>query len=232
MPFFNSRRASRALTVLSLITGCAVAGVPAHHAAAQAIITGNTTTMATVETVDASTGEILLRGDDGDLFTIDMPARRHALPHLNVADRLSVRSFKTLDATLAEPGTPQPESTVSTARGYANRHPHGTLVSFRRRRVRVISTNLTAHTLTVADASGAPKEVLITRTIFYPLLASLKKGDEVDVTTMDAVSYTVMNRTVAPNVQVQQQAGSAAQPGAVAPQSPAPVAPQPSAAAQ
>lgn len=218
---YSSRRAVQALTVLSLLFGGTAVTAPAQQAMAQGVITSTNKTIATVETLDPDTGEILLRTDDGDLFTIDVPHKRHALPHVDVGDRLQITSVKMLDAALAQPGTPEPESTTSTARGYANRHPHGTLVSFRRRRVRVVSTNPQQHLLTVTDASGMPREVVINRKIFYPLLQSLKAGDEVDVTTMESVSYTVLNRTVTPNVVVEQKTGA---PDASVP-APAPVAP-------
>ncbi|MCE0742693.1 hypothetical protein LWC05_02110 [Acetobacter sicerae] len=219
--FFRPGRSCRAVVLAAMMSGCAVTALVAEPAAAQSVITATNNTIATVETVDSTTGEILLRAEDGDLFTLDVPVKRHVLPHLDVGDRLNIRAIKTLDATLAAPDSPAPESTTSAARGYANRHPHGTLVSFRRRRVSVVSTDVATHTLTVIDSAGTQREVVVKQKIFQPMLAQLKKDDKVDVTTMEAVSFTVLNRVVAPNVSVQQQAGAAG--SAVAPaQAPAP----------
>jgi hypothetical protein len=197
-----------------MMSGCAVTALVAEPAAAQSVITATDSTIATVETVDSDTGEILLRAEDGDLFTLDVPLKRHALPHLDVGDRLSIRALKTLDATLAAPDSPVPQSTTSTARGYANRHPHGTLVTFRRRRVSVVSADADAHTLTVIDSAGTQREVVVKQKIFQPMLAQLKKDDKIDVTTMESVSFTVLNRVVAPNISVQQQAGAPVSPSA------------------
>lgn len=212
------RFSCRALAMMTVLSSGGAALLSVEHAGAQSIITHADTSIATVESVDPTTGEVLLREEGGELFTIDLPLKLHELPHVSPGDRLQIHAVKTLDATLAQPGTPSPESTLSTARGYANRHPHGTLVSFRRRRVRVVAVNVPAHLISVMDAAGHPREVLINRKIFFPLLESLKKGDEVDVTTMEAVSYTVLNRVVAPKVDVEQQAGAALpQPSANAP---------------
>ncbi|AQS84884.1 MAG: hypothetical protein ABF876_07875 [Acetobacter aceti] len=219
--FFRSSMFCRAAVLAAMMSGCTSTVLLAERAAAQSVITSTNNTVATVESVDATTGEVLLRAEDGELFTLDVPVKRHALPHLDVGDRLKLRSIKTLDATLAAPDSPAPESTTSTARGYANRHPHGTLISFRRRRVSVVSTDVQAHTLTVIDSAGAQREVVVKQKIFLPMLAQLKKNDKVDVTTMDAVSFTVLNRVVAPNVSVQQQTGATGS-VAVPPQAPVP----------
>lgn len=220
--FFRPGRSCRAVALAAMMSGCAVTSFVAGPAAAQSVITATNSTIATVETVDSSTGEILLRAEDGDLFTLDVPLKRHALPHLSEGDRLNIRVIKTLDATLATPDSPAPESTTSAARGYANRHPHGTLVTFRRRRVSVVSADVKTHTLTVIDTAGTQREVVVKQKIFQPMLAQLKKDDKIDVTTMEAVSFTVLNRVVAPNVSVQQQAGGTAGSAVVVPAMPAP----------
>ncbi|GBR02513.1 preprotein translocase subunit YajC [Acetobacter oeni] len=187
---------------------------------AQTVITGNQTTVATVETIDAGEGDLLLRDSDGGLITIEIPHGTRNLPHLQPGDRIGVRFFQTLDATLASPETPAPVSTVSAAHGYRNRHPHGTLISFRRRRVHVVAVDAIRKIVTIAGPSGASQTVSVQQKAFQPLLATLKTGDLVDVTTMDAVSFTVMNRVVSPSVSIQE--GTAA-PVAAPAQNPSPM---------
>ncbi|NHO54973.1 hypothetical protein GOB87_13630 [Acetobacter estunensis] len=191
-----------------------------EEARAQGVITNTETTTATVETIDASNGEVLLRDVDGDLFTIDVPRKAHALPHLQPGDRVRMHVVKTLDAALAAPGSEVPESTVSTARSYVNRHPRGMLVSFRRKRDRVVAVDLPHNRVTVQDPSGTTRDVVVHRQVFLPLLAQLKPNDNVDVTTMEAVSFIVLNREATPSVVVHDGAT-----GSVAPSSPATPAP-------
>lgn len=182
----------------------------ASPASAQAVITGNQTMTATVETIDAETHTLLLRDQKGGLLNLDIPKDAKNLPHLEAGDRIAVRFFQTMAADIAAPGTPLPESTVSSARGYARRHPHGTLVSFQRQRVKVVAVDAAAHKVTIIDHADITRTVTIRQKALLPLLNSLKMGDEVDVTTMDAVSFSVLNRTVNGDVSVTEKTGEQA----------------------
>lgn len=209
-----------ALAALSL----AVAGgaIPSSPAFAQAVITGNQTTTATVETVDAQTRMVLLRDRKGGLITLTIPRDARDLPRLEPGDRISLRFFQTMAADIATPGSPQPESTVSSARGYARRHPHGTMVSFQRERVRILAVDPAAHKVTFIDPSDITRTVTIRKKAMQALLPSLKVGDQVDVTTMDAVSFSVLNRTINGDVSVTEKAGTQETPKAAAKPAPGP----------
>ncbi|NHN86154.1 preprotein translocase subunit YajC [Acetobacter musti] len=195
------RRGGIFLVALALSCGGAPGSGTVH---AQGTITGAQTMVATVETIDPAEGDLLLRDNDGGLITIEIPQGTHNLPHLQPGDQIRIRFFQTLDATLAAPDSPAPVSTVSAAHGFRNRHPHGTLISFRRKRVRVIAVDAAQKVVTIARASGENQTVSVQQKAFQPLLSTLKAGDLVDVTTMDAVSFTVMNRVVSPSVTVQE----------------------------
>ncbi|GBQ94944.1 preprotein translocase subunit YajC [Asaia lannensis] len=202
----TTRRLLRpALTALLLAAPAAVLHAPS--AAAQAVITGNQTMTATVETIDAETHTLLLRDQKGGLLNLTIPKDAKNLPHLEEGDRIAVRFFQTLAADLAAPGTPLPESTVSSAKGYARRHPHGTLVSFQRQRVKVVAVDAAAHKVTIIDHADITRTITVRQKALLPLLNSLKMGDEVDVTTMDAVSFSVLNRTVNGDVSVTEKTG-------------------------
>lgn len=197
-----------ALTALLLAAPAAVLHAPS--AAAQAVITGNQTMTATIETIDAETHTLLLRDQKGGLLNLTIPKDAKNLPHLEEGDRIAVRFFQTLAADIAAPGTPLPESTVSSAKGYARRHPHGTLVSFQRQRVKVVAVDAAAHRVTIIDHADITRTITVRQKALLPLLNSLKMGDEVDVTTMDAVSFSVLNRTVNGDVSVTEKTGDQA----------------------
>ncbi len=199
-----------ALTAL-LLTAPALA-VTAHPAAAQAVITGNQSMDATVETADMQTRTVLLRDKKGGLLTLTVPKDAKDLPHLEAGDHISLRFFQTMAADIARPGSPLPESTVSSAKGYAKRHPHGTLVSFQRQRVKVLAVDAAAHKVTIIDHADITRTVTVKQKALLPLLNSLKTGDDVDVTTMDAVSFSVLNRTVNGTVSVKEKTGEQAAP--------------------
>ncbi|CDG40763.1 MULTISPECIES: hypothetical protein [Asaia] len=177
------------------------------RAAAQAVITGNQSMTATVETIDPETRTVLLRDKKGGLLNLTIPKDAKNLPHLEAGDQISVRFFQTMAADIAAPGTPLPESTVSSAKGYARRHPHGTLVSFQRQRVKVVTVDAAAHKVTIIDHADITRTITVRQKALQPLLNSLKTGDDVDVTTMDAVSFSVLNRTVNGDVSVTEKTG-------------------------
>ncbi|GBQ71026.1 hypothetical protein AA103196_2654 [Ameyamaea chiangmaiensis NBRC 103196] len=195
--------------------GCAVAlSAPAVSLRAQGVITGNQTTAAVVETVDPDSHTVLLRDHNGGLISVVIPTQAHALPHLQPGDQINLRFFQTMDAEISQPGSPLPESTVSTARGYVRHHPHGTMVSTRRQRVHLLAIDPVKHVVTFSDADGATRTVTLHTKAMQALLGTLKVGDDVDVTTRDAVSFEVMNRTVTPDATVTEQNGQIAPPPA------------------
>ncbi|RUT27635.1 preprotein translocase subunit YajC [Asaia sp. W19] len=202
-----TRRLLRPALTALLLTAPAFT-LSAHPASAQAVITGNQSMTATVESVDPEARSVLLRDKKGSLLTITIPKGAKDLPHLDAGDRISMRFFQTMAADIAKPDSPLPESTVSSAKGYAKRHPHGTLISFQRQRVRVIAVDAAAHKVTFVDHSDITRTVTITQKALFPLLSTLKMGDEVDVTTMDAVSFSVLNRTVNGAVSVTEDQGT------------------------
>ncbi|WP_367160192.1 preprotein translocase subunit YajC [Kozakia baliensis] len=179
---------------------------PSAHAQATAI-TGNQVTTATVETIDPDTKTILLRDHTGGLVTVTIPKDAHNLPHLQPGDQINLRFFQTIAADIAKPDTPLPESTVSSAKGLVHRHPHGTLISFRRQRVRILAVDATNHTVTFIDPDQITRTTTVHHKPMQALLSTLKVGDEVDVTTMDAVSFEVTNRTITPAVTVSEKTG-------------------------
>ncbi|AQS88070.1 hypothetical protein AA101099_1336 [Neoasaia chiangmaiensis NBRC 101099] len=200
------RRPLAALVLASTLAAAPTVLTP--HAWAQAsAITGNQVTSAVVETVDSGNGNVLLRDHTGGLVTVNVPKGAHNLPHLQPGDQINLRFFQTIDAEIVPPDAPAPESTVSSAKGYVHRHPHGTLISFRRQRVHVLAIDVPHHTVTFTDPDDMTRTVAIHQKPMQDFLATLKVGDDVDVTTMDAVSFDVTNRTVNPNVTVSEKSG-------------------------
>jgi hypothetical protein len=200
-------RMPRALLALSF--AATVAALPLRVHAQASSITGNQFSSATVETVDPVSGEVLLRDHTGGLITVRVPKGVHNLPHVQPGDQINVRFFQTIAAEIAPPGSPPPESTVSSARGLTNRHPHGMMVSFQRERVRVLAVDAPHDVVTFIDPSGITRTVTVKEKPIQALLATVKVGDAVDVTTADAVSFEVTNRVVTPSTTVIEGAATA-----------------------
>lgn len=210
MPLLSPRR----LGAVALALGLSLPASDAllHPARAQAAITGVQTTTATVETVDHDTGTVLLRDAHDNLITVTVPKGKVDLPHLEAGDLLGLRFFQTMDAAIARPDTPLPISTLQTSKGYVHRHPHGTLISFLRQRVTIVAIDLQTSTVTFTTADKSTRTVTLHAKTMQAILPSLKSGDDVDVTTMDAISFVVMNRTNTSSVSVTEQSGAATTP--------------------
>lgn len=188
---------------------CVAMNVLPSSAVAQSIVAHQVTT-AVVETADNQTGEILLRDKDGGLITLELPEKGEKLPKVQSGDTLSLSFFQTIGARIAQPGSPVPESTVSTARGLVWQHPHGMLVSFHRMRVQIVAVNPSTDVVTFRKSNGQTQTVTVQQPGIQALLSSLKTGDDVDVTTMDAVTYTVLNRVVTPSTKVEENTAAQA----------------------
>ena len=195
------------LAALSLGVMATVAA-PRPAQADTSIIVGNQVSSATVETVDHEAGTVLLRDHTGDLVTVRVPPEARNVPRLQAGDRINIRFFKTMAATIVPPGTQPPESTVTSARGYAGLHPHGMLVSNRRERVHVLAVDPAKHLITFEDADEITRTEVIGEKAMQDFLNTRKVGDSVDVTGSDAVSFEVMNRVISPSATVTQAPGA------------------------
>lgn len=196
--------------MLALSLAATGAALPRHAHAQASAITGSQVTTATVETIDSGSGEVLLRDRTGGFITVRVPKDVHNLPHVQPGDQIHIRFFQTIAADIAGPGSPPPQSTVTSAHGLANRHPHGMMVSYQRERVRVLAVDAPHNVVTFVDPGGITRTVTVKEKPIQALLATLKVGDSVDVTTADAVSFEVMNRVVTPSTTVTEGAGQTA----------------------
>ena len=192
---FAPRRAAVALAA-AVVGGVAALSAPLVPAMAQApVIVGNQTATATVESVDHDAGMILLRDKSGNLDTVRVDADQRAkLPVLHPGDKIGLRIVRTIDAAIAPPGSPLPESTENAAGTRTGPHPHGMMISFKRERVKVTNVDTTRNQVVFVDPDDITRVVLVRQTPLQEFLKPLKPGDEVDTTVMDAVSFSVLSR--------------------------------------
>ncbi|BAK83840.1 hypothetical protein [Komagataeibacter medellinensis] len=192
---FAPRRAAVALAA-AMVGSVAALSVPSVPAMAQApVIVGNQTATAIVESVDHDAGMILLRDKAGNLDTVRVDADQRAkLPVLHPGDKIGLRIVRTIDASIAPPGSPLPESTENAAGTRTGPHPHGMMVSFKRERVKVTGVDTTRNQVVFVDPDDITRVVLVRQKPMQEFLKTLKPGDEVDTTVMDAVSFSVLSR--------------------------------------
>ncbi|ARW17120.1 hypothetical protein S101446_02007 [Komagataeibacter europaeus] len=193
---FAPRRVAAALAI-TITAGAASLCGASQSAMAQAapVIVGNQTATAIVESVDHEAGMVLLRDKAGNLDTVRVdPDVRAKLPVLHAGDKIGLRIVRTIDAVIAPPGAPMPESTESAAGTRTGPHPHGMMVSFKRERVKVTGVDTTRNQVVFVDPDDITRVVLVRQKPMQDFLKTLKPGDEVDTTVMDAVSFSVLSR--------------------------------------
>ncbi|GCE83755.1 hypothetical protein MSKU15_2255 [Komagataeibacter diospyri] len=196
MKLFAPRRVAAALAITITAGTTSLCG-GSHAAMAQAapVIVGNQTATAIVESVDHDAGMVLLRDKAGNLDTVRVdPDLRARLPTLHAGDKIGLRIVRTIDAAIAPPGAPMPESTESAAGTRTGPHPHGMMVSFKRERVKVTGVDTTRNQVVFVDPDDITRVVLVRQKPMQEFLKTLKPGDEVDTTVMDAVSFSVLSR--------------------------------------
>lgn len=209
---FLWRRGRFSLRMFASVALCALSmmgGVVASSSVAQAqasVLIKHQSTTAVVETIDRQAREILLREKSGHLITVEYGEDVRDLPHLHEGDSLIISFVETLGAEIAPPGSPMPESTIATARGFVHGHPHGVIAVFNRERAFVRGINLKTHTLTFLpdDKDDRELRVVVFRTrAMRDFLSTLKVGDVVDMTRMESLSYVITNTPVARHVPAQ-----------------------------
>ncbi|MFT8664071.1 hypothetical protein [Acetobacter orientalis] len=214
--------AAGSVAVCALTVG-GVSAVSSQAHAQASVLLKHQSAQAVVETVDHTARELLLREGNGHLITIEYGSAVRDLPHVSPGDKLSISFVETLGADLAQPGSPLPESTLTTARGYVHGHPRGVIASFRRERAKIETIDLPSHTVSFVTEDDTSHIAVLRTKAMQDFLATLKVGDVIDITRMESISYIIQNDTVAQPVAPDATAPAAAAQAPVT--APAPAAP-------
>lgn len=183
----NIRQKPATLAICALLATASVTAAQAQPAA----ILETAQRTATVESIDLQERTILLRGETGELETVRVPREVRNLPQLRPGDRVFLHVVSTVDAHVARPGDPLPESTTTAVRSAKGERPGGLIVSHNRMRVKVEGVNVASNSVSVIGADRVPRTFTLRQPTMRALLPTLKVGDEVDVTFTDAISLRV-----------------------------------------
>ncbi len=194
---FSSKAAASVAACALGFAGLATMAAPTlAHAQASVLLKSQQAT-AVVESVDREARELLLREGNGHLLTIEYGAAVKDVPHLHEGDELKIQFVETLGAQLAAPGSPLPESTLTTARGFVHGHPRGIIAAFNRERALVKTIDLASSTISFTTEGDDSLHVAVLRTkAMQDFLKTLKIGDVVDITRAESITYIVTNKTV------------------------------------
>ena len=148
--------------------------------------------VATVELVDMSTRQVLLRTSDGARATVVAGPEVRNLPQLRAGDRVTVTYQEAIAVQMAQPGSAPPDVAALVAqRAAPGQLPGGAVGGVVAARVTVVSVAPDGTSVTFTGPSG----VFHTAEVWDPQMQSfvqrLKPGDQVDVAYANELAVRV-----------------------------------------
>jgi len=170
---------------LSLLTAVAFAPVRAFAAAE---VGESVTATATVQSIDLATREVVLKGEDGKTATVVVPDNIANLDKLKVGDTVTTTYAVAIAAQILKPGEAPAMADVAAAK-----QGGGEIVSARQVSavLKVVSVDAAANTVTLTGPRGNTETVKVKRPELQAKLATLKPGDDVQITFTEATAIKI-----------------------------------------
>jgi hypothetical protein len=148
---------------------------------------------ATVESVDPTTREVLLRGEGGNLVTVKAGPEVRNLAQVRPGDRVVLDYQEAIAVEIVRPGDTQPPVGDVTAAGRAEpgQRPAGLAGEAVRVRVRIDAVDPGAGVVTFTGPRGATRRVAARQPAMRDFVRGLRPGDEVDIVYAEALAVRV-----------------------------------------
>ncbi|MFL5282695.1 MAG: hypothetical protein ACJ8AW_17335 [Rhodopila sp.] len=138
--------------------------------------------VATVETVDMSTRQVLLRTPNGARATVVAGPEVRNLPQLRAGDRVTVTYQEAIAVQMAPPGSTRPNAAALMAqRAAAGQLPGGAVRGIVTARVTVVSVAPDGTSVTFSDPRGVLHIAEVQDPNMQSFAQRLRPGDQVDV---------------------------------------------------
>ena len=138
--------------------------------------------VATVESVDMSTRQVLLRTPDGNRATVVAGPEVRNLPQLRAGDRVNVTYHEAIAVQMAQPGTAPPNAAaLVTQRTAPGQLPGGAVSGVITARVNVVSVAPDGTSVTFTGPSGLFHTAEVSDPQMQSFVQRLRPGDQVDV---------------------------------------------------
>jgi hypothetical protein len=176
MRFPSASYSAVGVLLLAVLGACQSPAPPPTH------VSQTRQLVATVETVDMSTRQVLLRTPDGTRATVVAGPEVRNLPQLRAGDRVTVTYQEAVAVQMAQPGAAPPNAAaLVTQRAALGQLPGGAVSGVVSARVTVNSVAPDGTSVTFTGPSG----VVHTTEVWDPQMQSfvqrLRPGDQVDV---------------------------------------------------
>jgi translation elongation factor P/translation initiation factor 5A len=149
---------------------------------------------ASVQAVDLVTRQVVLRGQDGNVFSVTAGPEVRNLPQVKVGDVVKVSYREALMAELRRPGDTRPttpSATMAVARAPEGARPAIAAAEEIRTTVTIRQVDTARNTVAFTGQDGLVRVVDVREPQMRALLKTLKPGDQVDVTFTEAVAISV-----------------------------------------
>jgi hypothetical protein len=148
---------------------------------------------ATVESIDQASRVVTLRGEEGNVFTVQVGEEVKNLPQVRAGDKVTVTYYEALAAEVKKPGEGVAGVQADTAAVTA---PPGSMPAagagmLLRTTVVIESVDKKLNTVTFTRSDGASRTVAVESPEGREFIKGLKKGDNVEVAYTEAVAIEV-----------------------------------------
>jgi hypothetical protein len=180
----------KAIFLLSLLGG--LAACQPQPVQTGAVITDTARVVATIETVDPGTREVLLTGPEGRRLVMKLGPDVRNFAELRSGQRVTVTYRQAFAAQIAPVGTSaSPQMALAADRAAPGHLPGGGVAGGVQVRVTITAIDLAKNTVTFIGPRGIPRVVAVNDPNMQGLLRSLHVGSQVDLTYVEAVSVNV-----------------------------------------
>ena len=186
MRFPSTLSAAVGALLLSVLGACqSPAPSPTHVALTRQLV-------ATVESVDMSTRQVLLRTPGGALATVVAGPEVRNLPQLRAGDRVTVTYQEAVAVQMAQPGTaPLNAAALVTQRAAQGQLPAGAVSGVVTARVTVVSVAPDGTSVTFTGPRGVVHTAEVWNSQMQSFVQRLRPGDQVDVGYANELAVSV-----------------------------------------
>ncbi|MDO9714278.1 hypothetical protein [Paracraurococcus lichenis] len=158
-----------------------------------AVIDEVTEVRATVESVDLTTREVLLRGPEGGLMTVRVRPDVRRLNELKPGDQIVARYADAVAVRMARPeeASMPPSVQAGSATAGADRPPGAVVGGQTSAIVTIQEVDPVRSAVTFIGPAGVPRRVVVQDPAMRDFASGLKPGDRVNVTYSEAVAVSV-----------------------------------------
>ncbi|MBL6459141.1 hypothetical protein JMJ55_27850 [Belnapia sp. T6] len=152
-----------------------------------------TTMTATVETVDTTAREVLLRGEGGNLVTVKAGPEVRNLAQVRSGDRVVLDYQEAIAVEIVRAGDTRPPvgSVAAAGRAEPGQRPAGIAGEAVRVRVRIDTVDARAGAVTFTGPRGVTRRVVVREPEMRDFVRGLRPGEEVDIVYAEALAVRV-----------------------------------------